>query len=241
MLTVLEIILGIDNIIFISIVCDKLPVNYQNKARKLGLTLALVVRLLLLSMIKWIMELKNPLFSIPFLSDLHVDPEFSGRDLILLFGGLFLIYKSIMEIHHKLEDKPEDEYKSKKMGFTTAIVQIIILDLVFSFDSILTAVGIADQLPVMIVAVIIAVSIMIAFAKAVNEFISARPTIKMLALSFLVMIGFLLVAEGLGEEIPKGYVYFSMGFAFLVEMLNLRARKNSLKVVKEKKPIEIDD
>lgn len=229
-LTVLEIILGIDNIIFISIVSNKLPEHQQDKARSIGILLALVVRIGLLYGITWIIGLQEPFFTIPFLESIHVDPEFSGRDLILLGGGLFLMGKSTAEIHDKLEGEEEELPKSKKVKkVSSAVLQIVLIDIVFSFDSILTAVGLVKNVIIMIVAVIIALSVMLAFAKRISGFVDKHPTIKMLALSFLVLIGFLLVVEGFGQHVPKGYVYFAMAFSFIVEMLNLRSRKRTIR------------
>jgi predicted tellurium resistance membrane protein TerC len=219
-LTALEIVLGIDNIIFISILAGKLPENQQDKARKLGLSLALITRILLLLSITWLMGLTKPLFTLPVL-----EHGLSGRDLILLLGGLFLIFKSVMEVHEKMEGDPEHATMSKKVvSFTGVIVQILLLDIVFSLDSVITAVGMAQHVEVMIAAVIIALGVMMVFAKAISDFVNRHPTLKMLALSFLILIGMALVGESLGQHIPKGYIYFSMAFAFAVEMLNLRIR-----------------
>lgn len=219
-LTALEIVLGIDNIIFISILSGKLPEHQQNKARQVGLALALITRLLLLASISWIASLTSSLFNV-------LGQDVSGRDLILLGGGLFLIAKATFEIHERLEG-PEDENNSVKRvakSFANVIVQIILLDIVFSLDSVITAVGMADDLWVMITAVIIAVGIMLLSAKAISEFVHRRPTIKMLALSFLLLIGVSLVAESFEQHIPKGYIYFAMAFSLGVELMNLRMRK----------------
>lgn len=219
-LTALEIVLGIDNVIFISILAGKLPPEEQGKARKLGLILALVTRILLLMSLSWIMGLTQPLFTLPVMNK-----EISGRDLVLLLGGLFLIWKSVKEVHEKLE--AEDGHVTKKLkrvSFAAVIVQILLLDIVFSLDSVITAVGMANQLWVMVAAVIIAIGVMLAAAESISNFVNRHPTLKMLALSFLILIGVMLVAEGLDQHIPKGYIYFSMAFAFGVEMLNLRMR-----------------
>lgn len=230
-LTALEIVLGIDNVIFISILAGKLPPEEQGKARKLGLTLALVTRILLLMSLTWIMGLTRPLFTLPILQQ-----EVSGRDLVLLLGGLFLIWKSVREVHEKLEAEDGHATKNlKRVSFSSVIVQILLLDIVFSLDSVITAVGMANQLWVMVTAVTIALGVMLAFAEAISDFVNRHPTLKMLALSFLILIGVMLVAEGLGQHIPKGYIYFSMAFAFGVEMLNLRVRSRQSR----KAPVEL--
>lgn len=235
-LTVLEIVLGIDNIVFISILAGKLPQSQQKKARQVGLALAMITRVLLLMSLSWIMRLTAPLFNIGdwigitdtvWLEKLAI----SGRDLILLIGGLFLIYKSTHEIHNKLEGENESEGNVKPHSFTGTIIQILILDIVFSLDSVITAVGMADHIEIMIAAVVIAVIIMMISAGAISNFVNKHPTVKMLALSFLLLIGVSLLAEGLDQHIPKGYVYFAMAFSVLVEMLNLRMKKNSSKPV----------
>ena len=229
-LTLLEIVLGIDNIVFISILSGKLPVEQQNKARKLGLGLAMITRVLLLLSLSWVMSLTAPLFNIgewislenkEWLEKLAI----SGRDLILIVGGLFLIYKSTHEIHLKLEGEEEEEGKTKVHSFAGVIVQILILDIVFSLDSVITAIGMADHVEIMIAAVIIAVLIMMVSANAISSFVNNHPTVKMLALSFLLLIGVSLLAEGLDQHIPKGYIYFAMAFSVLVEMLNLKMKK----------------
>jgi predicted tellurium resistance membrane protein TerC len=224
-LTILEIVLGVDNIVFISILAGKLPEEKRNKARQLGLAVALVSRILLLLSISWLASLTKPLFTI-------FEQGFSGRDLILAGGGLFLLYKAVTEIHEKLEGEDyasEGETAPPKPGATLSavIVQIMLLDIVFSLDSVITAVGMIppEQVAVMIIAVIIAVLVMLVFVNPLAMFVEKHPTVKMLALSFLVLIGVNLVAEGLGFHIPKGYTYFAMGFSVLVEMLNLRLRK----------------
>ena len=232
-LTLLEIVLGIDNIVFIAILAGKLPANQQKKARQLGLTLALGTRILLLCGLKWIIGLDQPLFSFTAWS---YDFSPSGRDLVLLAGGLFLLTKSTREIHEKLEG--EDGEKTQRMvpRFAAVIVQILLLDLVFSLDSVITAVGMAKHLPVMIVAVILAVGFMLVFGGYVSRFIEKHPTIKMLALSFLLLIGVTLVAESFHREIPKGYIYFAMAFSVGVEMLNLKLRSNRAKAVHLNQP-----
>ncbi|MFP3941936.1 MAG: TerC family protein [Thermoanaerobaculia bacterium] len=217
-LTALEIVLGIDNIIFISILAGKLPEDQQPKARRLGLGGAMVMRILLLLSIAWVIRLTAPLFTV-------VGQEISGRDLILLVGGLFLLAKATYEIHDKLEG--EEGHASKKVAasFAGVIVQIMLLDVVFSIDSVITAVGMVDEVGVMIAAVVIAVAVMMIAAGPISRFVEARPTVKILALSFLLLIGMSLVAEGLDQHIPKGYIYFAMGFSVFVEMLNLKLRE----------------
>lgn len=236
-LTALEIVLGIDNIVFISILVDKLPPERRDGARRLGIGLAMGMRILLLLMISWIMGLTRPLFSIPKFWTLSTSADyhdFSGRDLILLIGGLFLIGKATYEVHDKLEgENPHAPTGAAGRSFTAIIIQILLLDLVFSLDSVITAVGMVKTHPdhkwvglsIMITAVVIAVGVMLLASGKVSSFVSKHPTIKMLALSFLILIGVMLVAEGLHFHIPKGYVYFSMAFALGVEMLNLRLRK----------------
>jgi predicted tellurium resistance membrane protein TerC len=219
-LTVLEIVLGIDNIVFISILSGKLPKEEQKKARQTGLALALITRVLLLLSLSWVMSLTAPLFTV-----LH--QEISGRDLILLIGGLFLIYKATAEIHEKLEGENHDTEIKGKVNFTSVIAQILVLDVVFSLDSVITAVGMANHIEVMIAAVVIAVVIMLFAAESISRFVNQHPTVKMLALSFLVLIGVSLLAEGLDQHIPKGYIYFAMAFSVLVEMLNLRLKKKA--------------
>jgi predicted tellurium resistance membrane protein TerC len=227
-LTALEIVLGIDNVIFISILAGKLPPEQQDKARKTGLMLALVTRILLLCSITWVMSLTKVLFVMPLMK-----VDVTGKSLILLAGGLFLIGKSVMEIHEKLEGGDGHASSNlKKVSFKGVIVQILLLDIVFSLDSVITAVGMANRLWVMITAVIIALGVMLAFAKAISDFVNKHPTLKMLALSFLILIGVMLVGDSLGHHIPKGYIYFSMAFAFGVEMLNLRLRAKA-------KPVEL--
>ena len=225
-LIVMEIVLGIDNIIFISILASKLPAEQQNRARVLGLAGAMITRILLLLSITWIMRLEEPLFTIdlPGLNLGEEIEEISGRDIIMLLGGLFLIGKATLEIHHKLEGEEGGRTNVKAASFASVIVQIMLLDIVFSIDSVITAVGMADEIGVMVLAVVVAVGVMMVAAKPVADFVEHRPTVKMLALSFLILIGVALVADGLGRHIPKGYIYFAMAFAVAVEMLNLRMR-----------------
>jgi len=217
-LVTLELVLGVDNVIFISILAGKLPAHQQGRARTIGLGLAIVSRILLLFSLSWIIGLTEPLFTL-------LTFEISGRDIILILGGLFLLGKSTHEIHQKLEGV--EGHASARVGpsFASVIVQILLLDVVFSLDSVITAVGMVDQLAIMIAAVIIAAGVMIVSAGPISNFVDRHPTIKMLALSFLLLIGFTLIVEGLHQHIPKGYVYFAMGFSVLVEMLNLRLRK----------------
>ncbi|WP_164112472.1 MULTISPECIES: TerC family protein [Sphingobacterium] len=232
-LTVLEIVLGIDNIVFISIQSAKLPLEQQKKARQIGLLLALVMRVLLLFSIKWVMGLTAPLIN--FAEWFNITNEkyarylvLSGRDLILFIGGLFLIYKSTTEIHHKVEGHAETSTAGKKVvSFASIIMQILILDLVFSLDSVITAVGMVDQIGVMIASVIVAIGIMLVSAESISRFVNDHPSVKMLALAFLLLIGVSLTAEAFDQHIPKGYIYFAMAFSVLVEYLNLRAQKKA--------------
>lgn len=223
-LTVLEIVLGIDNIIFISILSGKLPPEQQGKARQMGLALALITRILLLLSITWVAKATNPLFSLPISSMAEEVRGISPRDLILLIGGAFLIWKSVKEIHHKLEDHQEAERQVKAPSFASVLAQIMILDVVFSLDSVITAVGMADEVGVMILAVIVAVGFMMVFAGKISGFVEAHPTIKVLALSFLILIGANLIGEGMGAHISKGYTYFAMAFAVIVESINIKVR-----------------
>jgi predicted tellurium resistance membrane protein TerC len=216
-LTFLEIVLGIDNIIFISLITQSLPEEQQQKARQIGLSLALVLRIIMLLFIGWIMSLTTPLFTI-------FEHDFTGRNLILLLGGIFLIYKSTTEIHDKVSDKDEKEKHVKKAAFFSILIQIAILDLVFSFDSILTAIGLASEVSIMIVAVTISILIMMAFTSTVGKLINRYPTLQILALSFLIMIGVTLIMEGLDFHIDKKIVYVSVLFSLLVELLNIRFR-----------------
>jgi predicted tellurium resistance membrane protein TerC len=220
-LTALEIVLGVDNIVFISILAGKLPAADQNKARQLGLAAAVISRLALLFSITWIMKLTQPVVTI-------FDKSLTGRDLILLVGGLFLIWKATKEIHHKMEGAAEEEGQAKSGSTLTGVVlQILLVDLVFSLDSVITAVGMVDDISIMVAAVLISVTIMIFAAKAISDFVNDHPTVKMLALSFLLLIGMTLLAEGWALHIPKGYIYFAMAFSLAVELLNLRVRKKS--------------
>jgi len=223
-LTVLEIILGIDNVIFISILAGKLPEEQQAKARQLGLSLALITRILLLACLSWMAGLTTPLLEIPTLGILNHPHPVSWRDLILLGGGLFLLGKSTHEIHEKLEGEDGGSGARVTASFAAVIVQIMLLDIVFSLDSVITAIGMANQLGVMIAAVVIAMGFMLAFAGVISDFVNRHPTLKMLALSFLILIGFALVAEGFHKAIPKGYIYFAMAFSVGVECLNLKMR-----------------
>jgi predicted tellurium resistance membrane protein TerC len=222
-LLLLEVVLGIDNIIFISILAEKLPREQQARARYIGLGLAMGTRILLLLSLSWLIGLTTPLFSV-------ADHAFSGRDLILLLGGLFLLAKATFEIHENLEGEPGHASARVKATFTSVIIQILLLDIVFSLDSVITAVGMVEQVEIMIAAVVIAILFMMLFASPVSGFVSRHPTIKMLALSFLLLIGLTLIVEGFGIHIPKGYIYFAMGFSIFVEMLNLRLRKKSVPV-----------
>jgi len=223
-LTALELVLGIDNIIFISILVDKLPPARHNAARRLGLFMAMFMRIGLLMLLAWIVGLVAPLFSV-------LGKAISGRDLVLIAGGLFLIWKSTVEIHQSLEGEDDQVAAQARASFAAVILQIMVIDLVFSLDSIITAVGMVDDVRVMITAVMASVGLMMLFAGAIGRFVSGHPTIKMLALSFLVVVGVVLVAEGFDHHVPKGYVYFAMAFSLAVEMLNLRLRKRSAKPV----------
>lgn len=228
-LTALEIVLGIDNIIFISILAGKLPQHQQQKARTIGLALAMITRIALLFSLTWIMRLTEPLFTV-------LAQEISGRDLILIVGGLFLLAKSTMEIHEKLEGEEEADAVRAGARFTSVIIQIMFLDIVFSLDSVITAIGMVDNLSVMVAAVVIAVGFMMFFAGAISNFVERHPTVKMLALSFLLMIGLALIGEGFDMHIPKGYIYFAMAFSVFVEMLNLRLRRGRAQPVKLRQP-----
>jgi predicted tellurium resistance membrane protein TerC len=232
-LTVLEIVLGVDNVIFISILAGKLPAEQQARARQVGLALALITRILLLLSISWIANLTTPLFGV-------LGREITGRSLILIAGGLFLLYKATTEIHEKLEGEEGHGSTGVAASFTAVIVQILILDVVFSLDSVITAVGMADALWVMITAVVVAVGVMLVLAGPLSDFVNRHPTVKMLALSFLLLIGFSLIAEGLEFHIPKGYIYFAMGFSVLVEVLNLQLSRKSKNPVKLHQPYVSD-
>jgi predicted tellurium resistance membrane protein TerC len=216
-LTLLEIVLGIDNIVFIAILASRLPVEKQPIAYRLGLLGAMVTRVALLLAINWVMQLTAPLFEI-------LEHSFSGRDLILLGGGLFLIAKSTQEIYEKVEGEPDEDIEGWFNGLPGVIAQIMLLDIIFSLDSVITAVGMAEHIEVMVMAIVIAIGVMLLFAKQIGDFVNKHPSMKILALSFLLLIGVLLTAEGLGQHINKGYIYFAMAFALMVELLNIRFR-----------------
>jgi predicted tellurium resistance membrane protein TerC len=232
-LTALELVLGIDNIIFISILVDKLPRQRREFARRLGLFMAMFMRIGLLLVLAWIVGLVKPLFTV-------LGQEISGRDLILILGGLFLVWKSTTEIHGSLEGEEGHAAAAVKATFAAVILQIMVIDLVFSLDSIITAVGMVDDVRIMIAAVIASVALMMLFASPIGRFVSDHPTIKMLALSFLVVVGVVLIAEGFDNHVPKGYVYFAMAFSLGVEMLNIRTRKRAKKVVDLHSPYEAE-
>ncbi len=229
-LTALELVLGIDNIIFISILVDKLPPERRETARRIGLFLAMFMRVGLLLILAWIVGLTAPLFSV-------LGAEISGRDLILISGGVFLVWKSTMEIHQLTEGEEGHASSAVKASFGAIILQIIVIDMVFSLDSIITAVGMVDEVAVMIAAVIASVGLMMLFARAIGNFVSAHPSIKMLALSFLLVVGVMLIAEGFEHKVPKGYIYFAMAFSVAVEMLNIRMRKKKSSVA----PVELHE
>ncbi len=224
-LTFFEVVLGIDNIIFISIVSNRLPIEIRARTRNIGLLLAMGVRILLLLTITWVMKFKDPLFGVPhWISE---DMSISGRDLILIFGGMFLIAKSTREINHQTEGDEETlgaDGSKKKVNVSGIIVQIIVLDIIFSFDSILTAVGLTNDVIIMIIAVILSIGIMIIFSGKISEFIQKHPSMEVLALGFLILIGFMIFLEGLDKDIPKGYIYFAVVFSMLIEMVNIRVR-----------------
>lgn len=228
-LVALELVLGVDNVIFISILAGKLPHDQQKRARTTGIMLAVVTRILLLLSLSWIIGLTQPLFTI-------FGFDISGRDLVLLIGGLFLLWKSVHEIHQKLEGAEGESSAKVRAAFWSVIIQIMLLDIVFSLDSVITAVGMVNELPIMIGAVIIAAVVMVFTSTPLAEFVERHPTIKMLALSFLLLIGFTLIVEGLHQHIPKGYIYFAMGFSVLVEMLNLRLRQGTVHPVNLRDP-----
>ncbi|NTW59912.1 MAG: TerC family protein [Nitrospirae bacterium] len=232
-LTALEIVLGIDNIIFISILVGRLQEHQRNKGRVLGLGFAMVTRILLLLSITWVMRLTEPLFFVR-------GTDISGRDIILIGGGLFLLWKSTMEIHESLEGAGEERTTAAVAGFAATIFQIALIDIIFSLDSVITAVGLAQDVAVMIIAIVAAVGVMMFASKAIGEFVDRHPTIKVLALSFLVVVGVALIAEGFDWHVPRGYIYFAMAFSTVVEMLNIRMRKKA-KPVKLHKPIESQD
>jgi len=228
-LTFLEIVLGVDNIIFISIISDKLEASQQKRARTIGLILAMFFRVGLLLTITWIMRLQDPIFTMPFIKSEGAPINISWKDLILMAGGIFLIFKSTLEIHSKLE-KPVEESGNKKAVYASigsVILQIVLIDAVFSFDSILTAIGLVEEVSIMIIAVVISIFIMMAFAGAISKFINNHPTLQMLALSFLIAIGIMLVAEGFHQKISKSYIYTMIAFSLVVELLNMRLRKRS--------------
>lgn len=226
-LTFFEVVLGIDNIIFISIVSNRLPEDIRAKTRNMGLILAMVVRIILLLGITWVIGFKEPLFTV-------FEKSFSGRDIILGLGGLFLIAKSTREINSEMEGEEEEEHASKgKANVTSIIVQIILLDIIFSFDSILTAVGLTNHVIIMIVAVILSIGIMIIFSGRISNFINQHPSMEVLALGFLILIGFMLFLEGLHYDIPKGYIYFAVAFSLIIEMINIRIRRRKKKVKEE--------
>jgi predicted tellurium resistance membrane protein TerC len=230
-LTALEIVLGIDNIVFISILVSRVPTKQRNKARIIGLALAMISRILLLLSIKWVMTLTKPLFVL-------LNQVFSGRDIILIVGGIFLFGKSTLEIHHSLEGLEQDDSKKRvNATFFAVLLQIMVLDIIFSLDSVITAVGLAEHLTVMILAIVIAVGVMMLSANAIGNFVDTHPTIKMLALSFLILIGVTLVAEGLRFHIPKGYIYFAMAFSVFVEFLNMKVREKTRKPIALKKAL----
>jgi predicted tellurium resistance membrane protein TerC len=230
-LTALELVLGIDNIVFISILVDKLPKHQQERARRIGLFMAMFMRIALLLTLAWIVGMTAPIFSV-------LGNEFSGRDIVLILGGLFLVWKSTGEIHGSFEGSEEEHGAGAKVkaGFANIILQIMVIDLVFSLDSIITAVGMVNQIPVMIAAVVASVGLMMAFAGIIGRFVSDHPTIKMLALSFLIVVGVVLIADGFGQSIPKGYIYFAMAFSLGVEVLNINMRKRSSNPVRLKNP-----
>lgn len=230
-LTFLEIVLGIDNIVFISILAGKLPENLQAKARKIGLALALGTRLLLLCGLAWMVTLTKPLFAV-------MGHGVSGRDLILLLGGLFLLAKATHEIHGKLEGADGEQSSRVTPTFSSVIIQIMLLDIVFSLDSVITAVGMVDEIAIMVTAVVIAMGVMLVFVDSVSSFIEKHPTFKILALSFLMLIGFVLLLEGLHKEVPKGYIYFAMAFSFGVEMINIKVRKKTTKELELRQPFK---
>ena len=229
MLTALELVLGIDNVIFISILVDKLPPERRDVARRLGLFLAMFMRVGLLLLLSWLIGLTAPLFTV-------LGQEISGRDLILILGGVFLLWKSTMEIHQLMEGDDGHASGKARATFTAVILQVIVIDLIFSLDSIITAVGMVNEIPVMVAAVIASVALMMAFAGVIGRFVSEHPTIKMLALSFLFVVGVALIAEGFDKGVPKGYIYFAMAFSVVVEMLNLRVRRGRARPGKVVRP-----
>ena len=229
-LTILELVLGIDNIIFISILAGNLPEHQQRKARMIGLALAMLMRVLLLFGLVWMIQLVAPLFTV-------MGNEFSGRDLILILGGVFLLWKSTHEIHKRLESGKDAGDARKQASFAGVIVQIVLVDAVFSLDSVITAVGMVDRIEIMIAAVVVGIGVMMAFAGAVSAFVTRHPTVRILALGFLLLIGVALIADGFGQHISKGFIYFAMGFSIFIEMLNLRLRKAQSAPVKLHEPL----
>lgn len=227
-LTLLEIVLGVDNIIFISIITGKLPKEQQPRARLIGLGLAMFMRIALLFSLTWLMHLTKPLFTV-------IGNEISGRDIVLIVGGLFLLGKSTLEIHDNLESVQGSKQQSLSVSFASVLIQIMILDIVFSLDSVITAIGMSDQLLIMVMAIVIAVVFMMFSSGAVSRFIDDHPTVKILALSFLLLIGVALIGDGLGMHIPKGYIYFAMAFSVFVEMLNMRVHRKKREPVKLRK------
>ena len=225
-LTFLEIVLGVDNIIFISIVSNKLPEASQARARNIGLLLAMIFRIILLFTITWLIQLTDPLFTVPFVKDEGQDIGISVKDLILILGGIFLVGKSTLEIHHKLEVVQPNAPKSAPSAFGAVILQIVLVDAVFSFDSILTAIGLVDNVWTMVIAVVISMVIMMIFSGAISRFINRHPTLQVLALAFLIMIGVMLIAEGFHQEFNKSYIYTAIAFSLIVELINMRLRKN---------------
>jgi predicted tellurium resistance membrane protein TerC len=228
-LCVLEIVLGIDNVIFIAILAGKLPQHQQPRARFIGLALAMITRVLLLLSVAWMARLTKPLFSM-------FQHDVSGRDIILIMGGLFLVWKSTNEIHSKLEGEEGHGVERKATTFSSVITQIVLLDIVFSLDSVITAVGMVNNIPIMVAAVMVAVVFMMFFSGPISGFVERHPTVKMLALSFLLLIGVTLIADGFGQHVPKGYIYFAMGFSVFVEVLNIRSRKAATTPVKLHQP-----
>ena len=231
-LTALEIVLGIDNIIFISILVSRLPENQRNFGRRVGLGLAMIARLALLFSITWVMGLTATWFSV-------FGKEISGRDVILILGGLFLLAKSTHEIHHSLEGGVENKHMTTVATFGSVLFQIAVLDIVFSLDSVITAVGLVNHISIMAIAIILAVAVMLLAAKAIGDFVDAHPTIKILALSFLILVGVTLIVEGFDVHVPKGYIYFAMAFSVVVEMLNIRMRKKQFRPVKLNKKVQV--
>ena len=233
-LTALELVLGIDNVIFIAILVDKLPPERREIARRVGLAMAMLMRIALLVVLAWIVGLTAPLFAV-------LGQEVSGRDLVLIAGGLFLLWKSVGEIHQLLEGEEGTRSTSVRARFAAVIAQVMLIDIVFSLDSIITAVGMVDELAVMVAAVVASVALMMLYAGPIGRFVSAHPTLKMLALAFLVVIGVTLIAQGFDHEVPKGYIYFAMAFSVVVEMLNLRVRKRAARPVHLREPYAPQD